>query len=216
MNKSKKNQIKAVILDLDGTLVDLKIDWTLVRNKMADFCSKNSITADFSYPNPIYEVARASLRGCEGKSFYNNLIAIIKREELRSAGKSKLIPGVKDFLKFLHINKIPFAILSNNNSQCIIKIFKKFKLPNPKVIVGSDNIKELKPHPEGLNKIFKKMKIKNTQCLLIGDSVAELRLGKIASVETFISDAYYKIKKIRCSFPSDQVRNFRQLKEILL
>lgn len=200
MNNSKGNQIKAVILDLDRTIADLKVNWALVRSKMANFCAKNGIEANFDYPKPIYEVARAVSKT---KKFYADLLAIINEEELKSAGRAKLMPGAKDFLEFLYINGIPFAILSSNNSQCATKIFKRFKLPSPKMIIGSDNVKYLKPHPEGLNKILKRMKIKNSQCLLIGDSTDELRLGKVAGIESFI-------------IPGDWIKNFNQLKNILI
>ena len=190
-----KNQIKAVIIDFDRTIVDLEVDWTLVRSKMTNFCTRNGVKASFSYPKPIYEVARTVSKT---KKFYNDLLMIINKEELKSAKRSKLVSGAKDFLDFLYVNNIPFAVLSNNNSQCIVKIFKKFKLPRPKMIIGSDNVKNLKPHPEGLNKILKRMKIKNTQCLLIGDSTAESQLGKVAGVKTFIVgiNVFNQLKKI--------------------
>ncbi len=200
MNNSKRNRIKAIILDFDQTIADLKVNWALVRSKMTDFCAKSGIEADFSYPKPIYEVARAVSKN---KRFYDNLSAIVSEEELKSAERAKLIPGANAFLKFLQVNNIPFAILSNNNSQCIEKIFKKFKLPSPKMIIGSNNVKRLKPHPEGFNKIFNKMKIKKTQCLLIGDSNAELCLGKLTGVKTFI-------------IPGGKMKNFDQLKNILI
>ena len=199
MNNNKKNQTKAVILDLDGTLIDLKVDWVLVRNKMTDFCSKNGIKASFAYPKPIYEIAKTVSKT---KKFYAGLIAIIAKEELKSVKKAKLMPGAKDFLEFLYTGGVSFAVLSNNNSQCVAEIFKKFKLPNSKIVIGSDNVKHLKPHPEGLNKIFGKMKIKNTECLLIGDSDAELQLGKVAGVRTFIVGG--------------RTKDFSQLKNILI
>ena len=196
---SKNSEIKAAVIDLDGTLVDLKVNWTFVRSQMADFCSKNSVKASFDYPKPIYEIARAVSKN---KKFYAGLLGIITKEELRSAKRAKLMPGAKDFLDFLYANGISFAILSNNNSQCIKKILKRFKLPSPKMIIGSDNVERLKPYPEGLNKILKKMKIKNTQCLLIGDSGVESQLGKVAGVKTFIVGG--------------RTKDFNQLKSILI
>ena len=154
MNNGKGNQIKAVVLDLDRTIVDLNVDWVFVRDEMANFCAKNGVKANFARPKPIYEVAKAVSKT---KEFYAGLIAIVKKEELKSSEKAKLMPGAKDFLEFLYVNNIPFAILSNNNRRCVVKIFKKFKLPRPKIIIGSDNVKYLKPHSEGLNKILKKI-----------------------------------------------------------
>src|SRR3989344_781828 len=183
MNKSKRSQPKAVILDFDRTIADLKVNWTFVRSEMTNFCSKNGVKADFVRLNPIYEVAKTVSKS---KFFYDDLIAIVKKEELKSSEKADLMPGAKDFLEFLYVNGIPFAILSNNSSQCIAKIFKRFKLPSPKIIIGSDNVRYLKPHSEGLNKILKTMKINNTECLLVGDSDTELHLGKVAGVKTFI------------------------------
>ncbi|KKQ23831.1 MAG: hypothetical protein A3G45_03270 [Candidatus Staskawiczbacteria bacterium RIFCSPLOWO2_12_FULL_37_15] len=197
MNNGKGNQIKAVVLDLDRTIVDLNVDWVFVRDEMANFCAKNGVKANFARPKPIYEVAKAVSKT---KEFYAGLIAIVKKEELKSSEKAKLMPGAKDFLEFLYVNNIPFAILSNNNRRCVVKIFKKFKLPRPKIIIGSDNVKYLKPHSEGLNKILKKMKINNTECLLVGDSDAELYLGKITGVKAFIVGT----------------KNFDQLKNVLI
>ncbi|MEK7540639.1 MAG: HAD-IA family hydrolase [Patescibacteria group bacterium] len=196
---SIKNR-NTVILDFDRTIADLKVNWVFVRKEMENFCAKNGVKADFSHPKPIYEIAKTVSKT---KKFYADLLSIVNKEELKSAEKAELMPGAKDFLEFLHINDIPFAILSNNNSQCIVEIFKKFKLPKPKIIIGSDDVKYLKPHPEGLNKILKRMKIKNNQCLLIGDSASELQLGRVAGIKTFI-------------IPSQQMKNFNQLKSILI
>lgn len=196
MSNGKGNRVKAVILDFDLTIVNLRVNWTLVRKEMTNFCEKNGINASFARPKPIYEIAKAVSKN---KKIYEDLTAIIRKEELKAAEKAELMPGAKDFLEFLHDSGIPFAILSNNNSRCITIIFERFKLPRPKIIIGSDNVERLKPHPEGLNKILKEMKVKNTECLLAGDSVAESRLGKVAGVKTFIIGT----------------KNFNQLRNIL-
>ena len=100
-------------------------------------CLCKGVKASFAYPEPIYETARAVSKN---KKFYADLLGIIKKEELKSAKRAELMSGAKDFLEFLHTNAIPFAILSNNNSQCVAEIFKRFKLPGPKMIIGSDNV----------------------------------------------------------------------------
>ncbi len=51
-------------------------------------------------------------------------------------------------------------------------------------IVGGDNVKNLKPDPEGINLILAKLGVKREEALMIGDTAVDILAGKAAGVKT--------------------------------
>lgn len=216
-----KKQKKLLILDFDRTMVDLNIDWLAVKEKIANIFVPFGISPDIE--KPLFErIKDASKRSVLKEKnnkledlIYKKCLAVIKNEELLSLKKCELMDGTKDFLKWMKTEKRDFAVLSNNNTEVIKKVFVKFKLSLPKIIVGSDSVKDQKPNIEGINKIMRRVKRSANECVLVGDSKAEVEIGKKSGVKTYILNIYNKEKNIKIDFSADFIKDYNQLKEIL-
>lgn len=212
---------KFIIIDFDRTLVDLNVNWQKVKEEVVHLYQPFLI-----YPNSkkhLFERLRHAsslLQKKKGKNiarqYYQKSLAIVAKEEMRAAKKAKLIKGAKDFLQWLEKNRLSFAILSNNTNGVIRYIFKKYQLPKPRMIIGSNDVTYQKPNPEGLGKIVAAQKLKKDQCVLVGDSNAEIELGKKTNVATFTLTTYYRTKKISHDLQGDIVENFNELKKRIL
>ena len=52
------------------------------------------------------------------------------------------------------------------------------------LIIGFNEVPEVKPSPEGLNLILKKWNIKPSEAIFIGDMATDIQAGKAANVKT--------------------------------
>jgi spore coat polysaccharide biosynthesis protein SpsF (cytidylyltransferase family)/phosphoglycolate phosphatase-like HAD superfamily hydrolase len=216
-----KKQKKLLILDFDRTIVDLNVDWQAIKEKITNIFALFGISPDIE--KPLFErikdaSKRSALKEKNNKLedlIYKKCLTIIRDEELLSLKKCQLINGTKDFLKWMQAEKREFVVLSNNNTEVIKKVFIKFKLPLPKIIIGSDSVEKQKPDTEGINKILIKFKKAANECILVGDSKVEVEIGDMSGVKTYIMNIYNKEKNIKIDFTADFVENFNQLKEIL-
>lgn len=216
-----KGKEKFLILDFDRTIADLNVNWPRVKEKISNIFKPFGILVNNEMPlfDRIKDAARKSSikekrKSLEGK-LYKRCLEEIKSEELSALKKCTLIPGAKDFINWMERQKKTYAVLSNNDSRTIERAFKKFKLKKPKIIIGSNNVNNQKPDPEGLNKILIKVKKSSNECVLVGDSWAEVELGKKTGVKTYILKVYSNKNKIGVNFLADFVESFKELKEII-
>ncbi len=94
-----------------------------------------------------------------------------------------LFPWVERVLDELHKKKHKFAVLTNRNrgiaGKFLEPIYKYFSK-----VVGAEDVKKLKPDPEGLNLILKTLEIPPSDALMIGDMSADIQAGKAAGTRT--------------------------------
>lgn len=215
-----KKEKKFIILDFDGTIVDLNVNWQSVKDKISKLFSPYNIILEKEKPlfDRIKSAAKkAGLYKKEKKAesvFYRKCLKIIEKEELSAIQKAKPVTGAKDFLRWLYDERWQFAVLSNNNSTVIKKVFKKLSLSAPKIILGFDDVENQKPDIEGIKKIMEETKKGANECLLIGDSLADVEIGRTAGVKTYILKRDNK-KNNTQNFFADFIKDFNQLKEIL-
>jgi len=186
---------KLIIFDFDKTIVNLNVNWRAVRKKLRDFCLSHGLDIDFNFPHPIFESIK------KARHIRQDLLDIVKNEEIKAVKKAKPIVGAKEFLEFINKKGIKFIIISNNHSQCIDAALKKFHFPEPEIIKGWDNVELLKPNPQALRRVLEKLKISPEHCLLIGDSNDDLILGKKLGIKTLLINNF---------------NNFKQLKQIIV
>jgi HAD superfamily hydrolase (TIGR01509 family) len=75
------------------------------------------------------------------------------------------------------------AVLSASASVSVRKSLKDSER-YINIIVGCDQVKKIKPHPEGINYIIDKLGAKVSQTLMVGDMDADILAGKNAGVLT--------------------------------
>ena len=75
------------------------------------------------------------------------------------------------------------AILTNNKSQYAEEVLDKFNLTKYfDIIIGFNEVTEVKPSPEGIQIILDKWKMKPSEAIFIGDMTTDVEAGKSADV----------------------------------
>ncbi len=146
-----------------------------------------------------------------GREFVKKLYPNISKKEIskvveihnkifttKTVKQIKLIKGAKRSLVQL-IPKYKIAILSNATSKHIEETLKQVRINKQlfDLIIGADQIKKHKPHPEGILRAKKVLKCKDGY--MIGDAVFDVQAGKAAGLKTVAvltgNDSRIKLKK---------------------
>jgi len=202
MEKINLEKIKGIIWDLDGTIYDItaaikkavddvieKYDLTVNQNEVMEEVA-HLIEEIQNYPVPkillnSYELLKVNF--LKGISFFKKVrIAIYLFNQFNNykEAESKIFEGIDKLLAYIFNKKLEMAILTNNKSQYAEEVLEKFNLTKFfNVIIGFNDVTEVKPNPEGILKILSKWNIKPSEALFIGDMTSDVDAGKAAKVK---------------------------------
>ncbi|MCL5266068.1 MAG: HAD family hydrolase [Chloroflexi bacterium] len=182
-------QFKAVIFDMDGTLVDsLKAYQVAFNNGVAKFGLP---------PVALREIADRLNDGMLLEQIIVDLFpdhddpAFLKacREEIFSAfrdvteDKTPLLPGTKEVLRTLRAKgmKIGLATGRTTPSERVKNWLENIGIGEFfDVIVTSDDVAERKPAPDCVVECARLLGVPTAECLMVGDSLADISAAKAA------------------------------------
>ncbi|TFF88487.1 MAG: hypothetical protein EU548_08820 [Promethearchaeota archaeon] len=179
-----------LIFDLDGTIVDLKVDWDKLKGILnerfskiyEDSCGFESISACLSY-----------VVSKNDKEELLNFIDIIREFELKKIEEIKVISETVYFINNLDEFGVPknvkLAILSLNTRDVIKKSLKKANILNKfEILVGREDVRRWKPEPEGLIKIQRYFNANPQEMIYFGDLKKDVITGQNAGISAFLID----------------------------
>jgi len=209
--------IKLLIFDLDGTLVDAY---------PAIIKSFNYTMRRLSYPLQSALVIRQAV----GWGDENLLKSFIKIRDLKRAlfiyrhhhkisllKGARLFPKVEKLLTYLKDKGYHLAIASNRPTRFSGILIRHLGLTGYfDYVLCADKLRHIKPHPEILEKIMQRFKAKPKETLYIGDMTIDAQAGKRASVKTIIVTTGSSTKlQIRKEKPYRILKRIGELVKIL-
>jgi len=172
--------IKAIIWDLDGTLIHFKINSVKARRKAIKILRDYGIPKEkLSIEMPILENIKKSrvifkelgFSSEKIKEIINEVNNAVIQVEHEAAIKATLIQGIEQVLEFAKKKKLKQAVFTyNTHSNARISLETAGIFHYFEVIVGRDDTKNLKPHPDHLKHICEKIDVKPDQIVVIGDT----------------------------------------------
>jgi len=178
-------KVKAIIFDVDGTLVDsIPYHNESFIKLFSDFgfkLNKKKLRSVMRLPtDDIYVKLRIkSLFGINLQPFIkirrNYYYRLIK-------GKDLVFPHLYEVLRRLE-KKYRFAIATNSSISTTRKQCPKKLLDLFDVILTFDDVKHGKPHPEILEKVLKILKVKTNEVVFVGDSVFDVIAANELSIK---------------------------------
>jgi len=155
-----------IIFDLDGTLVDSKLDFDAMRREMR-----------LPEGTPILE-AMKQLPPQEA----NRCRQILARHEETGAQQAVLMPGVREFFSLLTARGIKRALLTRNTRHLTLGVLERFGLKLDPVFTREDG--PVKPDPSAVLQILEHWTIAPEHALVIGDFHFDIEAGRRAGVPT--------------------------------
>jgi HAD superfamily hydrolase (TIGR01549 family) len=180
--------IKAVIFDLDGTLVSFNIDYKAVRADVRNLMIKRGLPASlFSINESIFEMLKKTeiFMKNNGKSeksteeIREKALAIAEKYELEAAKTTSLLPGVLDTLKDLKELNLKMGLCTINSEKSTNYILKRFKISEFfDAVSPRNNVKYVKPNTEHLEATLKALDVKPEEVIVVGDGVSDIKCAK--------------------------------------
>lgn len=180
---------KAVVFDLDGTLLDTIEDLT---------DSMNAALARMGYPGKTIEESK-KLVGDGLKTFVRRALpaeaaddpaAIARLKDLmraeyrvRDAVKTRLYEGIPELLDALNRREIPMVVLSNKPHDATLAVMAKFfSRWRFRVIYGARDGVPVKPDPSAALEIARKLDIAPVEIAYVGDTNTDMLTANAAGM----------------------------------
>jgi len=180
--------IRAVLFDLDGTLLDSAPDLV---------ASLNFVRASEGLaPLPLAEMQKYASKGAVGLlragmpatddgTLETWRLRFIEHYALNSYRESSLFDGIPEVLEFLVDTGIPWGIVTNKTEALTFPIVEAAQLAGTVAcVVCGDTLKESKPHPAPVNLACDLVGVAPALALLVGDDVRDLQAGRAAGCQT--------------------------------
>jgi HAD superfamily hydrolase (TIGR01549 family) len=212
-------EIKTIIFDLDGTLIDSKEDIIAAVNYTLEKLGNDTKPAWEITPfigTGSKDLIKKSLGKTEdGQELEQAHSIFINYFRKHSYDKTVLLPHVKEVLDYLR-NKNLF-ILTNRSKKLAKEALNHFRIYKYfKDIDGGDLDDCRKPSACPVNKFFDMHKIDKTKSMIVGDMDIDIKTGKAAGIYTcgFISGIGDK-KDIEKAGPDYLIKDLLELKKII-
>jgi len=209
--------IDLLIFDLDGTLVDSKLDIANAVNFMLKEFTLNekNVGEIYSYIGKgIEHLIRESLG--KRQDIYEEARAYFKKHyKEHFMDTSVLYPGVKEILK--HFQNKKKVVISNKQQDFALLTLKELAVDGYFAdVLGGDKVNCVKPDPCPINETIHRLNIDKEKTMMIGDMDIDIRAGKDAGVSTCaVTYGIGKKEDILKVGPDYIIDDISQLKEII-
>lgn len=189
---------KAVLFDLDGTLIDTAPDFIRIIKLLA---TKHDliVPSDSAIREQVSAGARAMVKLLFGLDIPDDdptLLAyrqaFLDAYEMDICVDSQVFDGLDELLAFLETHHIAWGIVTNKPRYLSEQLLEKLALSDRcSVLICPDDVKNAKPDPESLLLACQKLSISPNECIYIGDHQRDIIAGNAANMTTIIAEYGY-------------------------
>lgn len=191
--------IKAVIFDLDGTLVDTADDFVPVVQQLR---AENGLgpMEPLRIRRSVSNGARALVSlglslDAEDPSFEEMRLRLLTLYGEVLGRHARPYPGVRELLSELENRGISWGIATNKPSAYTGPLLESLDLmPPPGAVLCPDDVRERKPHPESLLRICEALGCEPAATVYVGDHARDIEAGRRAGAIT-VAAAYGYIEE---------------------
>ena len=185
MNNANNGKVQAFVFDLDGTLIDSKLDLVNSVNAMLRETRRPEQPTDLiaSYVGHGAPQLIASVLGPQStdEQRRDSLAIFMKHYEQQKLEFTKPYPGVAEGLRALA--GFPMAVLTNKPTQVSVEILQGLELASYfRCIFGGDSFPTKKPEPTGALIIIKELGVDPAEAAMVGDSDVDIQTARNAGM----------------------------------
>jgi N-acetyl-D-muramate 6-phosphate phosphatase len=178
---------QAVLFDLDGTLCDTALDFTLALNRLLAEEQRKSLSLSqlrSQVSNGALAIIQTAFPDIEDESTLLSLRSrLINYYQQNIVWHTQLYPGMDKLLDQLAKQNIPWGVVSNKPEFLTRDIMQRLSLRYaPSAIIGGDTLAVAKPHPEPLWLAAEQCQTPAEHCWYIGDHHRDVIAAKAAGM----------------------------------
>lgn len=188
------HRFKALLFDLDGTIIDSVDDLCATANTLLTRLGRRPLTRDemkVCTGDGLKAMLDKALRLTGPACAENDVVALMPEflalyaEILPSP--SCIFPGMMDFLAQEKTRGTRLAVVTNKHEAATHRLLKQLDLAEYfSVVIGGDTLAERKPHPLPLLHALRKLDVNRDDAAMIGDSQNDALAANSAGIPCVI------------------------------
>lgn len=185
--------MKAVLFDLDGTLIDTAADFIRIIQDMCRDKQCDVVAADL-IRTQVSEGARAMVKLVYPELDIEDPVFLAHRQRFLDvygddiAVETDLFDGMYPLLEALESQNIPWGIVTNKPRWLSEALLKALNLTDRcAVLVCPEDVSKTKPDPEPMYLAAKQIQIQPEDCIYVGDHPRDIDAGRHAHMYTILA-----------------------------
>lgn len=184
--KTKLNK-KAVIFDLDGTIIDTIRDIAAAVNRAANA---------FGFPSHSVEQVTGFLGNGSlmlmrrvTNVFDNDELCLAVRERFRREYETHMLDltvpydGIAELFSALRERNVKIAVVTNKDDHCAVPMIEHYFGGLVDITRGVRNDTDRKPNPEVTLSVLEQLGVSPDEALFVGDGMADVNVSKNCGIE---------------------------------
>lgn len=212
------NVIKAVLFDLDGTLLDSAPDLIATLNHLRAGLGLSALPADdlrHFVSRGAIGLIRAGMPPCDDETLLVWRDAFLDYYQENSFVESRPFDGVESVLEALRQKDIPWGVVTNKLEFLSIPLLKKIGWSSMlSGLVCGDTVVGSKPDPEPVLEACRQIGVEPEYALMVGDDLRDIKAGRRAGCQTAFALYGYSDKESRAEI-SDETTLINGLQDVL-
>ena len=193
--------IKAVLFDLDGTLLDSAPDLIATLNHLRAGLDLAALPADelrHFVARGAVGLIKAGMPPCDDETLTLWREVFLQHYQENSFVQSRPFDGVELMLKELKDRDIPWGVVTNKMEFLSIPLLEELGWQSSvSVVVCGDTVSSSKPDPEPVLAACKTIGVEPENSLMVGDDLRDVQAGKRAGCQTAFALYGYSDKESR-------------------
>lgn len=212
--------MQLLIFDLDGTLIDSKLDLAHSVNAMLGHMGREPLPHEVvsSYVGngaPVL-VRRALGPEATEAQVQNGLEYFLAYYRDHMLDYTTLYPGVRKTLDTLRMDGIQMAVLTNKPVRFSNAIIEGLGLSSHFIqVFGGNSFDQKKPHPIGIQTLLDQTKVAPDQALMVGDSAVDVQTARNAGIRACGVTYGFQPETLTADPPDFLIGNMEELPQII-
>jgi phosphoglycolate phosphatase len=186
--------VKAVMIDLDGTLLDTIPDLAVAANLMLEALDRPPLDAALirtfvgkGVPNLVKRTLAGDINGSVDSEALQRALSIYEHCYDSVNGRHTTVyPGVMEGLERLRTQGFPLGCVTNKSTRFTLPLLAQMKLSEYfSEVVAGDTLPRKKPDPDPLLYACDKFGVAPRDMLMIGDSLNDAQAARAAGCPVF-------------------------------
>ncbi len=189
--------IKAILFDLDGTLIDSYKDIGIHLNRTLRDFKRQEVDIE-EVKHMVGGGARELLRRFFQDGLLERALMVFREYYMKDPViYTQPFEGIRELLEEAKVRGIRLAVVTNKMESLSKAILQKLGMAEYfSAVIGGDTLSEKKPSPLPVLEALRRVDTLPSKAIIVGDTEADLRAGRLAGVKRGLAQwGYVKVQE---------------------